>query len=185
VAACERLLDATERCIVRDGLGSLGVAAVASEAGVSRPTVYRYFEDRHALIFATLVRAGRTLATALAEHIRVHPGAAEKAVEAELFVLREVRNNALFSEIWSSTLLDAEMLADVTDPVIVGVAREGLRGLESAACWNDVDALEAAECMLRLLLSLLLAPAPKRNEDELRSFLERRLVPALGLTGSC
>ena len=37
------------------------------------------------------------------------------------------------------------------------------------------------EFMLRLILSLLAAPEPRRTEQELREFLRRRLVPALGL----
>jgi AcrR family transcriptional regulator len=181
-AARQRLLDAAERCIIRDGLGATGIAAIASEAGVSRPTVYRYFEDRRTLVFATLVRAGQSLAAGMAEHVLHVSGAAHKAVEAELFVLREVRRNTLFAEVWNSTLLDAALLADVTDPAIIAVAREGLAGLEAAAGWDDAEANEAAELMLRLLLSLLLAPAPKRSDAELRRFLERRLVPALGLS---
>ena len=60
-AARQRLLEATARCVVRDGLDGTGISAVASEAGVSRPTVYRYFEDRHALILATLLHAGGSL----------------------------------------------------------------------------------------------------------------------------
>lgn len=183
-AARERLLDATERCIVRGGLGAAGVAAVASEAGVSRPTVYRYFDDRHALVFATLLRAGRALAAALAEQLRDIPAAADQAVAAELFVLREVRRDPLFSQVWNSTLIDAEMLADVTHPAIIEVAREGLAHLEATAGWSEQDATEAVESMLRLLLSLLVAPSPKRSEVELRSYLERRLVPALGLTAN-
>jgi AcrR family transcriptional regulator len=180
-AARERLLDATERCIVRGGLGAALVAAVASEAGVSRPTVYRYFDDRHALIFATLVRAGRTLAAALDEQLQGVADPAEKAVAAELFVLREVGRNPLFSQVWNSTLIDSAMLADVTHPAIIEVARAGLASLEAAAGWSEAEASEAVEWMLRTLLSMLLAPAPKRSEVELHSFLERRLVPALGL----
>src|SRR5215470_2800500 len=57
-AARERLLDAASRCVARDGLAVTGIASVADEAGVSRPTVYRYFADRDALVEAALLRAG-------------------------------------------------------------------------------------------------------------------------------
>ena len=181
-AARERLLDAAARCIVRDGLTSTGIAGVASEAGVSRPTVYRYFEDRHVLVQATLLRAAGALATRLAEHLRAFQGAARKAIEAELFVLAEVPRDPLLREVWNSTVLDAGMLADVTRPLTLALAREALAGLEAAAGWDDAAAGEAVELMLRMLLSLLVAPGPERSDDELRHFFERRLVPALGLT---
>lgn len=181
VAARERLLDATTRCIVRAGLTSTGIAAVASEAGVSRPTVYRYFPDRHALILATLLRASRALATRLAEHLLAFPDAARKAVEAELYACREIPRDPLLREVWSSTLLDADTLAEVTGPMAIALAREALAGLEEAAGWNAEEAEEAVELMLRMLLSFLLAPLPERSEDDLRRFFERRLAAALGL----
>lgn len=180
-AARERLIEASERCIVRDGLGSTGIAGVASEAGVSRPTVYRYFEDRRALVRATLMRAGRSLAARMAEHIRAFADPARKVVEAEIYVLAEVPRSPLLSEVWNKTLLDAAMLADITTPPIIALVREALRDLEAAAGWSATEADECVEMMLRTLLTLLVAPAPERNERELRAFLERRLVPALGL----
>ena len=44
-AARERLLEVAARCVARDGIHGTGIAHVAIEAGVSRPTVYRYFKD--------------------------------------------------------------------------------------------------------------------------------------------
>ncbi len=180
-AARDRLMDAAARCIVRDGVGSASIAAVAGEACVSRPTVYRYFEDRHALVMATMLRAGRSLAVGLAEHMRSFPDATHKAIEAEIYVLNEVPRNPLLSEVWSTALIDAETLADVTHPEIIALTREALGGLEAAAGWSDLEADEAVEMMLRMLMSLLVAPDPQRTDDELRGFLERRLVPCLGL----
>jgi AcrR family transcriptional regulator len=183
-AARQRLLEATLRCVVRDGLAATGISSVASEAGVSRPTVYRYFEDRHGLIQATLLHAGRSLAADLARHLRSLGEPDRMALEAMRYVLDEVPRNPLLAAVWSSTVLDAAMLADFTRPDIVALARDALGGLVEAAGWSDAEADEAIEGMLRMLLSLLLAPAPERSDAELRGFLERRLLPALGLARS-
>lgn len=180
-AARARLIEAAGHCIVRDGLASTGIAAVAAEAGVSRPTVYRYFEDRHALLLETLIEAGRELGTGVAEHIRKFPDPGRKAVETELYVIAELPRNPLMAEVWNATVLDAAMLADLTSPSIIGLARDAVADLVAAAGWNDREADEAVELMLRFLLTLLVAPAPKRGKRELRSFLERRMLPALGL----
>jgi len=180
-AARQRLLEATVRCVVRDGLAATGISSVAAEAGVSRPTVYRYFEDRHALILATLLHAGRALGADLARHLRAVREPDRMAIEAMRYVLGEVPRNALLAAMWNSTVLDAAMLADFTRPDIVAMARDALGGLVAAAGWSDAEADEAVELMLRVLLSLLVAPAPERSGAELRGFLERRLLPALGL----
>jgi hypothetical protein len=71
------------------------------------------------------------------------------------------------------------MLADFTRSEVLAQSREALARLEDAAGWSDAEADDAAEWMLRVLLSLLIAPGPERSDDDLRALLERRLVPAL------
>jgi AcrR family transcriptional regulator len=180
-AARERLLEAAERCVARHGLPGLSMAAVAEEAGVSRPTVYRYFEDRRALLEATLFHAGRALADGLGERIRPCATPAEKAVEAMLFVLGEIPRDPVLGALWGATLLDAFAVAGTTRPTAIAWARHALKDLVQAAGWDADEAAEAVEVMLRVLLSLLAAPEPRRSESELRAFLLRRLSPALGL----
>ena len=181
-AARERRLEATVRCVVRNGLAATGVSSVAAEAGVSRPTVYRYFEDRRELVRATLMRAGAALGADLARHLEGFDEPDRMAVEAMLFVLREVPRSPLLTAMWSSTLLDAAMLADFTQPEIVASAREALAPLIAAAGWSAAEADEGIELMVRVLLSLLVAPAPARSPAALRRFLRQRLLPGLGLT---
>lgn len=184
-AARQRLIDAAARCIERDGPVATSLSSVAAEAGVSRPTVYRYFADRHALLRAAMLHAGRSLADALARHLRgfrEEPG--RMAVEAMLHVLREVRRDPLLAAVWTSTAPDSALLADVTGREVVAMARDALADLVTSAGWSDAEADEAVEWMLRALLSLLLAPGPERGEDALRRLLERRLLPALALPPS-
>ena len=104
-AARERLLEASTRCIARDGIDGLSMAAVATDAGVSRPTVYRYFADRRALLEATLFYAGRSLADSLSERLRGHASPAEKAIEAMLFVHGEIPRDPVLGALWSATRL--------------------------------------------------------------------------------
>jgi AcrR family transcriptional regulator len=180
-AARERLLEAASRCIAQDGLAGLSMAAVAEIAGVSRPTVYRYFADRRALLEATLFYAGRSLANAIGGELRRHASPAEKAIEAVMFVHGKIPRDPVLGALWGATLLDAFAIAGITRPTAIAWAHHALKDLVQAAGWNGDQADEAVELMLRMLLSLLAAPEPRRSEDELRAFLRRRLVPALGL----
>lgn len=54
----ERLLDAAEECLVRQGIRSTTMLEVARTAGVSRAWLYRHFPDKPALLGAALVRLG-------------------------------------------------------------------------------------------------------------------------------
>jgi AcrR family transcriptional regulator len=180
-AARERLLEAAVRCVARDGMAGANVAAVAAEAGVSRPTVYRYFADREALVEATMMHAGRDLAERLGAELRRAGTPAEMAVDAMCFVLQEIPREPVLGAIWKDALLDANTVASITRRPALAFGREALASLVRAAGWSDAAADEAIELMLRLLLSLLAAPEPRRSDAALRAFLLRRLVPALGL----
>jgi AcrR family transcriptional regulator len=180
-AARERLLDAAVRCVARDGMAGANIAAVAAEAGVSRPTVYRYFADRQALVEATLMHAGRDLVERLGEQLRRLDTPAEMAVEAMCLVLREIPREPVLGAMWTDASLDAEAVAGLTRRPALDWSRGALQDLVRAAGWSAAAADEAIEVMLRMLLSLLAAPEPRRSDAALRAFLTRRLAPALGL----
>src|SRR6201987_838580 len=59
--ARERILAAAERCIDRHGIRKTTMDDVASEVGLSRPSVYRYFADRDDLLLELITRHGRAL----------------------------------------------------------------------------------------------------------------------------
>ncbi len=180
-AARERLLEAAARCIARDGIAGASIAAVATQAGVSRPTVYRNFADHQALIEATLFHAGRALADGLGAELRRFETPAEMAVEAVRFVLQEIPREPVLGAMWSAAALDANAVAGLTRRTALTWSRHAVKDLVDAAGWDGDTADEAVEVMLRMLLSLLAAPEPRRSDAALRAFLMRRLVPALGL----
>ena len=66
----QALLDAADRVICRDGPAA-SMASIASEAGISKPILYRHFGDKSGLYQALAERHARTLIEALrAEFLR-------------------------------------------------------------------------------------------------------------------
>ena len=59
--ARERILTAAERCIDRHGIRKTTRDDGASEVGLSRPSVYRYFADRDDLLVELIARHARAL----------------------------------------------------------------------------------------------------------------------------
>ena len=180
-AARERLLEVAARCVAGDGIAGTGIAHVALEAGVSRPTVYRYFKDREELIRSVLRQAGLRLANEVQEHIRGFEDPGDKAVEATLFTLRAIRHNPVLRQVWRPAMFDANLLHGFTQPVSITFTRVAFAELIELTGWDEAEAMESMEFLLRMILSLLAAPEPERSESKLREFLRRRLVPALGL----
>jgi TetR/AcrR family transcriptional repressor of mexCD-oprJ operon len=74
----EAVLDATERLLARREQPS--ISAVATEAGVSRPTVYAHFPDRRRLLEALVERAVRRAMAAI-ESAEPHRGHALPALQ--------------------------------------------------------------------------------------------------------
>jgi len=180
-AARERLLEVAAHCIARDGIAGTGIAHVALEAGVSRPTVYRYFKDRTELIRSVLLQAGLRLANEVQTHIREFQTPGEKIVEATLFTLRAIDENPVLRQVWRPAMFDANVLQGFTQPASITFTRVALTEMIEQTGWSEAEANEAMEYILRIILSFLAAPEPKRSEKELRRFLGRRLVPAVGL----
>lgn len=180
-AARERLLEVAAHCVARDGITGTGIAHVALEAGVSRPTVYRYFKDRDEVIRSVLLQAGLRLANEVRTHMKGFDDPTECAVEAMVFTLQGIRENPVLKQVWSPPVFDAVVLRGFTQPASIAFTRVAFSDFIDAAGWDEAEATEVMEYMLRLIMSFLASPDPPRSEQELRDFLRRRFVPALGL----
>jgi AcrR family transcriptional regulator len=178
-AARQRLLDAATRCIARDGLAATSVASVAAEAGVSRPTVYRYFDDRDELVRDALRVSAEGLRDTVLERIRPLPSAADMIVEAIVIAVFTIPDDPVLRAIWNSAAVDATVVGTFTERQAIEWTRVCLRPAIEAGGWPSDHADEAIEMILRLVLSLLITPAPRRSPHDLRAFLRRRFLPAL------
>src|ERR1700721_367663 len=78
----ERLLAAAERCIDRHGIRKTTMDDVASEVGLSRPNVYRYFADRDDLLIELITRHARALLDRARKSISRQGSLADQIVEA-------------------------------------------------------------------------------------------------------
>jgi AcrR family transcriptional regulator len=180
-AARDRLLEAAARCIARDGLAATSVASVAAEAGVSRPTVYRYFDDRDELVRNAMHAAAMRLRALVRERMEPLDDAGDMVVEAIVVAVTEVPNDPVLCAIWSSAAVDASIVGTFTEPAAIEWVRECLAPAIETAGWRGREQDEAIEMMLRIVLSFLVTSAPARRPSELRQFLHRRLLPGIGL----
>ncbi|HET6418272.1 MAG TPA: hypothetical protein VFG22_18390, partial [Polyangiales bacterium] len=104
-----------------------------------------------------------------------------KIVEATLFSLQAIQENPVLRQVWQPATFDASVLHGFTQPASITFTRIALSEMIEASGWDDAESTEAMEFMLRMILSLLASPEPRRSEQDLRAFLRRRLVPGLAL----
>lgn len=180
-AARARLLEATCRCIERDGLGGASIAAIAAEAGVSRQTVYRYFSGRDELAKRAMFATAAALQEKIVNQVALLADPADAIVEAMVLALAGIHSHGVLRAIWDPDSPNGTVAGIFTHPTGVAWARRANARAIELAGWDDDFADTAMEFVLRVALSLLISAQPERNEEELRAFLYRHLVPGLGL----
>lgn len=65
--ARERILTAAHRLFASRGYSEVGMSDIAHAAGISRPTVYRYFADKEEILWTIIVSAGNELLELIAD----------------------------------------------------------------------------------------------------------------------
>lgn len=171
-------MDAAILCLQRYGMAKTALADIASAAGVTKPTLYAYFESRDDLLRHALIRSGEALRVRVVAHARRFESPADRIVEAMLFALHELPNEPGITAI--SPDLSGDFAArHALRPYTLGLTKSALEEILEAQL---PDADELAEVLVRWSLSLLVYESPRRrSRAQLRSLLYRRMIPGLGL----
>ncbi|GAB1811962.1 TetR/AcrR family transcriptional regulator [Mycobacterium sp. MUNTM1] len=85
----DRILAAAERCIERHGIKKTTMEDIATEVGMSRPGVYRYFSDRDDLLIELITRRARMLRDRAHKVMSRKTGLHDQIVEGLLFAASE------------------------------------------------------------------------------------------------
>jgi AcrR family transcriptional regulator len=91
----ERILAAAERCIDRYGIRKTTMDDVASELGLSRPNVYRYFADRDDLLIELITRHARALCNRAHKSVSRRNSLTDQIVETVLYIADHARRDHL------------------------------------------------------------------------------------------
>jgi AcrR family transcriptional regulator len=169
--ASRRLLDVARECLERLGPRA-GLADVARDAGVTRQTVYRYFDDADALFRSAAALSSGGFLERLRAAVDAQPTFADRAVECVVFAVTEIPADPHLSKLG----LSGEHF-DLMGLWTSDFVQEELRRLDVQASPERIDAL--AELLLRLMHSLLWEPGPHQSPAQLRQALRVWLDPLL------
>jgi AcrR family transcriptional regulator len=114
--ARERIVAAAERCIDRHGIRKTTMDDVASEVGLSRPSVYRYFADRDDLLVELITRHARALQDRARKSIARQNSLPDQIVETVLYTAEHARRDPLTRHVIDpdGTSLGRRMIASGT-----------------------------------------------------------------------
>ncbi|MEU2257892.1 helix-turn-helix domain-containing protein [Nocardia xishanensis] len=163
--AVERIHAAAADLIARDGMAGLSIERVATRAGCSRATVYRYVggksELREAVLAAATARIGETIAAAIAGTT-----GAERVAAAILAALEAVRADRV-----AIAFLNGAAPREI-ERFLTGNPRLAQAASTLTATGDDPT---AGQWTVRVVLSLLVWPAGDYAAE--RSLVERFVVP--------
>ncbi|MEQ8558229.1 MAG: TetR/AcrR family transcriptional regulator [Henriciella sp.] len=91
--------EAAIRCFDKYGPQRTSMADIAEEAGASRQSIYRFFEDRSALVQYILERRITNMARSLKQEFSTYSTVDEALVEGSLASIRIARQDQLFNSI--------------------------------------------------------------------------------------
>jgi AcrR family transcriptional regulator len=169
-AATEQILDAAGRLFREHGPGAVGMDAVARAAGCSRATLYRYFDNRHALLVAYAHREARAVLARVAASVE-ETAPSERATEAVVSCLREVRSHPELTAWYAQdTRLLSEILREspLVEAIVAGFVGEP----------EEPGDRDLARWVLRTIVSFLAVPG--EDEAEERRLVARFLSPHVG-----
>ncbi len=156
----DRVLDAARRCVERWGLSKLTIDDVATEAGVSRATLYRLFPGGKDVMFDALrVRELQEFFSGMRDNLHHADSLLDFSVQVAGYAIREMRNDehlAMMLATEEGTALKSLTVEGL--PRILRVASEYITPLIGE--FLDRDRAEVyVELLARLVISYFLAPS--------------------------
>jgi AcrR family transcriptional regulator len=170
--AADRILDAAGELFTQQEAATVGMHEIASAAGCSRATLYRYFENREALYTAYVHRESYRLYREMTEQINSVVDPRERLIEGMLASLRNVRESPALASWFSTTQRpigaemaeQSEVIKALTEAFVISLGPDDPELVAHRARW-----------LVRVMTSLFLFPGHD-DEDE-RSMLEEFVVP--------
>lgn len=169
------ILNAAMICIMTIGPTRTNISSIASQAGVSRPTVYAHFERLEDLIQEAITQGTKLLVSSLEAYASPFETPRERILQAFLRLLNlseqvDVLRKPMSFEVTPNS---RDMIPD--EAIIA--ARSVLANLIGDKLTDETAANERAETAVRFFLSL----AAFRRKNDVQGYITRVVLPAMGL----
>lgn len=175
-----RILDAATRVLFEAGVSGRLHAQIAKEAGVSRPTVYKYVGDQPAILDAVFEREFQAFLAAVLPQLRKGVTSRSSVIDGVALIVDYGRNHALLQKslreqpefVLPALTTECDALLDRTVALFSGQLGEFLG--------DERKGRLAAEWLFRLIVSLIITPG---HSGATRRDIQRHLESLVDLLG--
>jgi AcrR family transcriptional regulator len=159
----ELILAAARRAILERGPGSLTLSAVAAAAGVSRPTLYRWFPTKEDLLGAMADYEMRIFDVGLRAAVEAHRSPARRIDAALRYLVTYLDDSLGADSIGVDPAFALRSLAEALEPqvhALVGLLGDDFAQVPAVRA-GGLSREQAAEVFIRLAYSHYLVPHPE------------------------
>jgi len=180
--ARKRIVDAAIRSMERRGPQGTSLSVIAGDLGITRPTVYRYFDTIDDLVTAASDVALGGWTARIADLTSGITDPVDLLVEAVAYLVERLPQEPLLM-----TLLETDRTRLMSQQMVMGesIARSRVllqhTGIDWAALgYRGKDFDDLVEYLLRIIQSMVLVPPqPPRTAGELRAMLRHWIGPVV------
>lgn len=185
IGLADRVLDATATLLAQHGIRRTSMDDVARQAGCARPTIYRYYPSRDALLGALLLREVGRYLEAL-DALQSKATSARVLEDSFVFTLRYMRDHPVARGLLS---LEADSIlpllqgasGDVMTAIVDAVAALVSRQMDEGIL-RKADPRLVAEAFIRFVASFIFLPVvgfDPENERSIRRLFRESLLKGL------
>ena len=162
------ILDAASRVFAARPFHEVLIDSIASDAGIGKGTIYRYFETKEDLYFATVLHVVECLATELQEAVRTEASASKRLERIATLILERFWDRRyllpFFQRDERFPTLEVELIKR-REPILRVVQEAILAGIERRE-FRGIDARIGADLFLGMVRSMnLFHTSSDRLED--------------------
>lgn len=152
----QRILDAAFTCFASHGIAATTMSQLAEEAGISRVWLYRFFENRDAVIRGLLGREAHRFLVSLAARFDLSASLSVAVVEAFLFAIETLRGHELLQKVLRDEPEFAAPFLTTNSGPLLRIAGDAMATLVAPMGAMEIDdARLVIETLLRLALSIV------------------------------
>ncbi|NMO91613.1 TetR/AcrR family transcriptional regulator [Actinomycetospora sp. TBRC 11914] len=177
-----RIIRAAEHCFSEFGPARTTMVDVARVTGVSRPTVYRYFRDREALLVEVVVRRVRAALSTAERILEAGERFGQALLDCIVLLVDRGRDDPMIRKLF----VEQDQVSNEIWPVALGLSLEFwepvLSDAQARGDLRDGLVLDEACAWLTEVLLFLVGRSPRDGALETARVIREFVVPAL--TGS-
>ena len=153
---------------------------IARQAGITRPTLYKYFGNKSEVLFTAIDREAFVFAQSVVAHARTFPTLEARVVETIVYVVTEFPKTPHLSLVLGDDMGEAlrgRAFSDEATMIFSQMTAEPLIELRPEL---SASGAEITEIMSRFAISMILFPGRYlADQDGLRHLIRKRVLPGL------